>query len=325
MHDARCGRGLRVARARSGHGREGDGEARDRVAHHGWSTPAASSAGDHRREGDAVVPEDGHAAVLKPADHPAHREEGRHRRDDKADADARRPVGGKHHRAALEELVPRGRAQRDEPQEEAKLHRRDHLQAHREAAQDGGERARRAGPHGHALGQADEHGHARGERVEGHTRPTVTQPLVHRQNHHAAHKPRRHDGPQTKQHPLDALLEEQPQHCCGHEGREHVEGHRAPRPVAPHQAEQHRLNAPRKHAQHRGDGPGLDADDVGPRGLVLRDVQEPLGEQEVPGGAHRQILGQSLNEPQDGRLHEVHRHPQGRYLHYNGLGNDRMP
>ena len=86
-------------------------------------------------------------------------------------------------------------------------------------------------------------------------------------------------------------------------------------PVPAHEAREHLADPSEGDPENRDDGSGLDADRVRvQRALLLggpAQAEKPADHCEVSRGAHRQVLGHALDDPQDHGLEDAHRRLRG--------------
>ena len=82
-----------------------------------------------------------------------------------------------------------------------------------------------------------------------------------------------------------------------------------PAGIATQHALHHADHARAIQTQHGEDGAGLDRDGIAIGGLLLRNAQQALCDQQMPGGADRQIFGNAFDEPEDEGLQQIHALP----------------
>ena len=105
---------------------------------------------------------------------------------------------------------------------------------------------------------------------------------------------------------LDGLFEEQPDDRRRHERENDAEREMAPFRVPPQHPERHFPNPHAVKTQHGEDRSDLDADREGVRGVARVDPEQALCDEQVAGRADRQILGDSLDDPEDEGLEIIH-------------------
>ena len=118
---------------------------------------------------------------------------------------------------------------------------------------------------------------------------------AHPEDGEAADKP----SPDDRPHPpgiageeifFDELIEHQPERRGGDEGGDEMDGELPARGVAPLEPGEHLEDTPPVEPEHGDDRPGLDADGKGIRRVALRDAEDALGEQQMPGRADGQVF-----------------------------------
>ena len=196
-------------------------------------------------------------------------------------------------------------------------------------AEDGDEAAAHPRPHGDALQEADDDGPADGEILHAGALvgPQAAFSIVARdqEDDDAADQPGGRDRPQGEQIPLDELLAQQPDHGRGHERGDEDDREPSAVAVASQDAAQDRHEAAPVQDDDCHDGAELDGDGVGVSGClqlgIVGDAEQVLGEQKMPRGADRQVLGDAFDNAEDDGVDRAERLGFGGFV--AGLTRDR--
>ena len=130
------------------------------------------------------------------------------------------------------------------------------------------------------------------------------------QERHAADEPGGDHRPGPEQVVLDRLLGHDAHHDRGQERHDEGDQQAAAVGVLPDQALQDRHDPLPVEDEHGEDGAELDGDGVGVGGVLggvgVADAEDALGDEQVPGRADRQVLGDALDHAEHDRLPRRH-------------------
>ncbi len=237
--------------------------------------------------------------AIQPGHHPLHGERGGDPRRDETRGERGPAVSGDHAGAALQHRKGGGSRKRQYAEQEGEFHGSRQRQPHRKASEDGDEAAAGARPHRQALREADEDGCTPGQLREVQAFAMPAQPRCEREDDDAADHPRRDHRLHAEQVFLDAGVEQCAEHRGRQERRDDVDGKLQAIRIASGHSLQYSRHAQAVQPQHRKDGARLDGDGVAIRCFTRRDAEQPLRDQQVSGGTHRQVFGDAFHEPED--------------------------